>query len=118
MAMPIMTAIKAFHYRGQQLKPGDVFEALNDKEAKILAHVRRASYEIIQKEKPKPARTVAAAPPPQDPSDLHAKLKVDLVEMASNLGATLDGSETKADLINIIQTRRRRYARRDMQAAK
>jgi hypothetical protein len=49
------------------------------------------------------------------PEDLHSLLKSQLVEIANGMALPLDGSETKADIIDKIE-RRRRYSRRDMQA--
>jgi hypothetical protein len=42
-----------------------------------------------------------------EPDDLSALFKVELVMLASSLGAVLDGSETKADLIGIVERQRR-----------
>lgn len=103
---------------------------VNKRTAQLLARTGRAVYATAPQSNPKAARrNEAKASAPKAPEQveqpaqadnpaqehLGAMLKADLATMASNLGASLDGSETKADLINIIE-RRRRYSRRDMQA--
>lgn len=53
---------------------------------------------------------VLVGPIPQKPEpepEPEPMMKAELVELASSLGVVLDGSETKADLITIIERQRR-----------
>lgn len=63
--------------------------------------------------KPRPKPAAAPAAPAEN---LNAMLKADLVTLASSYGITLDGNESKADIIHKIEVKRR-YVRRDMQAS-
>jgi hypothetical protein len=47
---------------------------------------------------------------PQE-AELGAMLKADLIDIANSLGVSLDGSETKADLITMIENARRGASR-------
>lgn len=86
--------------------------------AKLLVHAGKAQrVDAPAETKPKMERRFVTKTPdePSQDENLNTYLKQQLVELAEGIGVSLDGSETKADLIEKIE-RKRRYARRDMRA--
>jgi hypothetical protein len=124
-----LKATKSFKYAGRRLEPGDRFDAKR-RDAKVLVGIGRAEY--IEAKPDAPARKVPAAksaapaPPtpqpaasPAEPGDLMRLTNAELRNIAAREGVTLDGRETKAQLVEkITENRRGRgiYQRRDMRA--
>jgi hypothetical protein len=88
---------------------------VNKAAARVLA---RAGKVILGETSAKPAaKTYARRVEAPKSESSQYESKAELVHRAHQLGIRLDGSETRADLIDRIERHQRRYERRDMQAS-